>query len=416
MDGCHCLVTAERGCEVNELGSLWTPPPIPRDQRAVAAATIEARRGKLGVSVHILAKCLVERGDKRLKWGMARSVRIEFEGAFYHVMARGNQRKAIFKDDDDRRFFLACLSECCERTGWRVHAWVLMGNHYHLFIETPEANLVVGMKWLQNTVTRRFNVRHGKWGRLFGDRYKSVLVEGRVANYYMSLWDYVHLNPARAGLVRVREGGSILDYRWSSVAGGYALMPQLRPKWLAADEAFGVLGYADTAKGRKEMVENLDRRAREEGKKSGFVPVEDGTDGRRSHLRRGWYWGSQEFAEKNLEGAREIVGKANSRAYSRSKERLAHGEKEAERLLKEGMSAAGLRKKDLEELPANEKRKVAIAGVIWGRTTVSQGWIADRLKMRHAANVSLALHRGKRDMKELPETLQGFLKKQENAA
>jgi len=79
---------------------------------------------------------------------MARSVRFEFAGAYYHVMARGNQRKAIFRDDDDRKFFLACLSECCEKTGWRVHAWVLMGNHYHLFIETPEPNLVSGMKWL----------------------------------------------------------------------------------------------------------------------------------------------------------------------------------------------------------------------------------------------------------------------------
>jgi putative transposase len=71
---------------------------------------------------------------------MARSVRIEYEGAYYHVMARGNRRKAIFRDDDDRRFFLACLSECCDKTGWKVHAWVLMGNHYHLFITTVQNN------------------------------------------------------------------------------------------------------------------------------------------------------------------------------------------------------------------------------------------------------------------------------------
>ena len=70
-------------------------------------------------------------------------------------------------------FFLKCLAEACEKTGWVVHAWVLMGNHYHLFIQTPEANLVEGMKWLQNTVTRRFNVRHRECGRLFGDRYKA---------------------------------------------------------------------------------------------------------------------------------------------------------------------------------------------------------------------------------------------------
>ena len=101
---------------------------------------------------------------------MARSVRIEYPGAFYHVMARGNRREEIFVDDDDRRFFLKAVSEACGMTGWHVHAWVLMTNHYHLFIETPEANLVSGMKWLQNAYTRRFNTRHRAWGRTDGHR------------------------------------------------------------------------------------------------------------------------------------------------------------------------------------------------------------------------------------------------------
>ena len=104
-------------------------------------------------------------------------------------MARGNRRGAIYVDDDDRRFFLGTLAEACGMTGWRVHAWVLMGNHYHLLIETPEPNLVEGMKWLQNAYTRRFNVRHRKWGRLFGDRYKSVIVEGSAGDYYRTLVD-----------------------------------------------------------------------------------------------------------------------------------------------------------------------------------------------------------------------------------
>ena len=104
---------------------------------------------------------------------MARSIRIEFPVAFYHVMARGNRREAIFADDDDRRFFLKTVGEACGMTGWRVHAWVLMNNHYQLLIETPEANLVAGMRWLQNTYTRRYNVRHGLRGRLFGDRDKA---------------------------------------------------------------------------------------------------------------------------------------------------------------------------------------------------------------------------------------------------
>ena len=91
---------------------------------------------------------------------MPRSIRIEFPGAFYHVMARGNRREPIYADDEDRRYFLKTLGEACAMTGWRVHAWALMGNHYHLVIETPEPNLVAGMQWLQNTYTRRFNVRH----------------------------------------------------------------------------------------------------------------------------------------------------------------------------------------------------------------------------------------------------------------
>ena len=111
---------------------------------------------------------------------MARSIRIEFPGAFYHVMARGNRREAIFHDEADRQFFLQTLGEACAMTGWRIHAWVLLNNHYHLLVETPEANLIKGMQWLQNAFTRRFNTRHGLWGRLFGDRYKAVLVEGEV--------------------------------------------------------------------------------------------------------------------------------------------------------------------------------------------------------------------------------------------
>ena len=88
---------------------------------------------------------------------MARAVRIEYGGAFYHVMARANRRERIFRNEADRLLFYQTLGEACERTGWSVHAWVLMSNHYHLMVETPEANLVAGMRWLQNTYTRRHN-------------------------------------------------------------------------------------------------------------------------------------------------------------------------------------------------------------------------------------------------------------------
>jgi len=204
---------------------------------------------------------------------MPRSLRIEFPGAFYHVMARGNRRETIFHDDDDRRFFLATLSEVCAMTGWRVHAWVLMGNHYHLFIQTPEANLVAGMSWLQNTVTRRYNVRHMAWGRLFGDRYKAVLVEGADFYHYRTLADYIHLNPVRARLVVPKKGQSVLDYPWSSVAGGWALPPGKRPKWLAAEEGLMRFDLPDTVAGRRRMVERLDCRAVEEEIKTCGMPM-----------------------------------------------------------------------------------------------------------------------------------------------
>ena len=150
---------------------------------------------------------------------MPRSIRIEYPGAFYHVMARGNRRESIFQSDGDRRLFLTTFGEACAKTGWRAHAWVLMGNHYHLVICAPEANLVAGMTWLQNTYTRRFNTRHKVWGRLFRDRYKAVLVEGS-GYYYESLLDYAHLNPVRAGIIKPGKEQSVMDYPWSSVAGG----------------------------------------------------------------------------------------------------------------------------------------------------------------------------------------------------
>lgn len=340
---------------------------------------------------------------------MARSVRIEYAGAYYHVMARGNRREAIFLDEDDRKFFLATLGECCGRTGWRIHAWVLMENHYHLFVETPAANLVAGMKWLQNTVTRRFNVRHRQWGRLFGDRYKAVLVEGTNASYYSKLWDYIHLNAVRAGLVNVSEGGSVLDYPWSSIAGGYAQMPEKRAKWVAAEAGMGVMGYTDDAEGRRKMVEHLDNRAREEGKESGLEPLSESFDARMSHLRRGWYWGSQEFAERMRKISESLIKKGKSRGYARSPERVAHGWAEAERLVKEGLVAAGLKKSKLESLPASDSRKVALARMIWKRTTVPQAWIADKLKMGNAARVSLLLHRKKEKLDELPSELQKMI-------
>jgi len=110
---------------------------------------------------------------------MARPLRIQYPGAVYHVMARGNHGQGVFQDDRDRQSFLEALGEACEKTGWRIHAYVLMGNHYHLLVETPEGNLVEGMKWVQGAYTQRYNSRHKLFGHLFQGRYKQGGDRGR---------------------------------------------------------------------------------------------------------------------------------------------------------------------------------------------------------------------------------------------
>src|SRR6266478_8591345 len=108
---------------------------------------------------------------------MDRKLRVEFAAAIYHVMNRGDRREAIFRDDSDRERFLETLGEACAKTEWEVQAYCLMGNHFHLVVETPKANLVAGMKWLLGTYTTRFNRRHKYFGHLFSGRYKSPLVD-----------------------------------------------------------------------------------------------------------------------------------------------------------------------------------------------------------------------------------------------
>jgi REP element-mobilizing transposase RayT len=339
---------------------------------------------------------------------MARGIRVEYPGAFYHVMARGNRRERIFRDDADRRFFCQTLGEACERTGWNVHAWVLMSNHYHLMLETPEPTLVAGMKWMQNTYTRRYNSRHKLWGRLFGDRYKAVLSEGDSRYYYCSLMDYIHLNPVRVGLVRIGKGESVRDYPWSSVAAGYALPARQRASWLAAGEGLAMAQCPDTAAGRRRFVAHLDQRAHEEGSRGAGVIVPE-NDRRRSHLRHGWYWGSQAFAEAMLKLAERAVTSRTNRTYRSGAISRAHDEREAKRLLSEGLAAAGLEKEALGRLPGSDVRKTALANLLLERTVARQSWIAERLAMRSAANVSQQVRRYRIRNPKVPSKLKAYL-------
>lgn len=186
---------------------------------------------------------------------MPRQVRIEYPGAIYHVMARGDRREAIVVDEEDRRMFVRTLGQACLRAGFRVHAYVLMSNHYHLLLETPEANLSRGMGWLQNAFTRRINTRHRLWGHVFGDRYKAIVVEP--GNCFWALLDYIHLNPVRAGLVGRKSG--LERYAWSSLS-GYLQPPGKRAPWLETAMGFQVTGCRDAASGRRKFLGLLEER------------------------------------------------------------------------------------------------------------------------------------------------------------
>jgi len=142
---------------------------------------------------------------------MSRPLRLAFPGAIYHVTSRGNAQAAIYFDDDDRQMFLALLGRCVEKFNWICHAFCLMDNHYHLLIETPDANLQEGMRQLNGVYTQYINRRHQRVGHLFQGRYKAILVDKD--GYLLELCRYIVLNPVRAHMVSQPS-----EYTWSSYA------------------------------------------------------------------------------------------------------------------------------------------------------------------------------------------------------
>ena len=192
---------------------------------------------------------------------MPRQIRIEFPGALYHVMARGDRREPIFLDDEDCGSFLKVLAEASHKMGWRIHAYALMVNHYHLVIETPEPNLVKGMTSVQGTYTARFNARHKLRGHVFGGRYKAVVVQHGKGEYFSTLLDYVHLNPVRAKLVKRVDG--LDSYPWTSLS-FYRKPPSKREPWQVVEKGLAETGQRDTASGRRKFLERLEMKACEQ--------------------------------------------------------------------------------------------------------------------------------------------------------
>jgi putative transposase len=284
-------------------------------------------------------------------------------------MNRGDRREAIFEDDHDRQCFIETLGATGGKTGWQIHAYVLMGNHFHLVVETPQANPCMGMKWLLGTYTMRFNRRHKQWGHLFGGRYKAQLIDERDERYLVTACDYVHLNPARAGLLKSEE--PLENYRWSSFVG--CLKAAVRPNWQRVDRMFGEHGLSEERwKDRREFARRLESR-RQEGMDEAQV----------AQLRRGWRFGNEDFVDW-------LVGKIEGKTLGvePGAERRETDEAMAERLAKEGLAIAGWTEEMLSKTIKGHPVKVEIARQVRRRTAVTRVWIADRLKMGSASYVS----------------------------
>jgi len=180
---------------------------------------------------------------------MGRQIRIEYEGAVYHVLSRGNERKEIFKDSDDKERFLSILAEYHDRYGVLIHSYVLMDNHYHVLLETPKANLVRVMHGLNSRYTGYFNKKYSRSGHLFQGRYKAIIVEKE--RYLVELSRYIHLNPIRAGMAESPE-----IYQWSSYIGFINKKKVLR--WIEYKWILSSFSIVDTKSRRKykEFVSN----------------------------------------------------------------------------------------------------------------------------------------------------------------
>lgn len=322
---------------------------------------------------------------------MARPLRYEEAGAVYHLMARGDGGKNVFEEDKDCFAWTDLLEKAHERFGWRVHAWVLMGNHFHLLLETPEPNLVAGMKWMLGVYSQGWNRRRQRKGHVFQGRYKSVVVNGEEADgsYFKIVADYIHLNPVRAGRVGENTGKRLRSWRWSSFgayAGGKV------PGWLETGRVLRAFRLSEDGRGERAYARYLEARAKD---RKGVV-----SDEALVELRRGWYLGEPTFGEKILEAIKAVGGlrKKSSVGGGAAK---AHDEAEAQRLVVAALAELGV-PDDAAELTGRGRRKdekEMVAALVRSRTGVANRWIATRLSMGHEVSVTRAVRRFREDPK-----------------
>jgi putative transposase len=301
---------------------------------------------------------------------MARKLRIQFEGACYHIINRGNYRADVFANEGSGKAFETCLWEACEKTGWRLHAYVIMRNHFHLAVETPQPNLVEGMHWLQSTFATRFNRFRSENGHVFQGRYKAILVEpGPTLAYVVN---YIHLNPQRAGLLPVDP---LPEYRLSSYW-HFRKKKKARPASLTCDDWLWDLGgLTDTAAGWKSYQDYLRWLATDETaqKQQAF-----------DKMTNGWALGSATFHKDLLKEHAAQIAQENCGGH----EWLEIKEHQWSLRLNELLKAAG---KSVANARSDKKSalwKATIAFDLRRSTTASNDWITRNLHMGTPSSVS----------------------------
>jgi REP element-mobilizing transposase RayT len=319
---------------------------------------------------------------------MARPLRVEYAGACYHVINRGNYRQRIFAGKGAAESFERALGEAATRFGWRIHAYVIMGNHFHLAVELGEPNLSEGMKWLQGTWIRRFN-RFRDWtGRPFQGRYKGILAEP--GHVFGQICHYIHLNPVRAGIV---DAEKVSEYRWSSLA---LFVKKDRPPWLEASTVLEESGrLADTGNGWKKYREYLAWLATDETEKKKIAEAK---------MSRGWCKGSKEFRKAMREEALEKGAQLDRIRFEGLEPEVLLEERRVlwEEKLRWTALAAGV---DLEALPRKKmsSEKCMLSAVMKKCSSVSNRWLAERLEMGSVSTPAQGARRAMADPKARDE-------------
>lgn len=298
---------------------------------------------------------------------MPRKARIEYPGAIYHIISRGNYRKDLFTVAKTGEQFEKAIHDTVERCRWELFAYVIMSNHYHLAIRTPEPNLVEGMKWLQSSFASRFNRFTGERGHVFQGRYKSIVVEED--RPLTSLIDYIHLNPVRAKIVTIEN---LPSYRLSSFAHYWECKGW---RTLAREQLLRQYELPNTKDGMRKYLEHLrhcdeglPRKAKELAK----------------YYCQGWYLGSQD-GKRAL--AKRLADTDEALDWE-GVDRQELNETRWEALMVEELSARAIDASTIASTPKGADWKVAIARRLRAETTASNPWIADRLNMGHPSRIS----------------------------